>query len=440
METFLIKALQLILSLSILVIVHEFGHFIFARIYKVRVEKFYLFFNPWFSLFKFKPKNSETEYGIGWLPLGGYVKIAGMIDESMDKEQLAQPEQEWEFRSKPAGQRLMIMIAGVLFNFILALFIYSMITFTWGESYLPLKNAKAGLSFSETAHKAGFEDGDIPIKADGKELTTLSGVMIRNIAEAKNVEVIRNGKTETITMPDEFMLKLIGANEKFASFRNPVVVKEAIKGNGAIEAGLQSGDSLTAINGKAIPDIPIMLDLLNQNKGKNVNITFYRDGQEQNASVAVDKNGKIGISLTPIYEIYPLVTKHFGFWESFPVGISKGFSTLKSYVSDLKYIFTKEGANSLGGFGTIGSIFPPVWNWQAFWEMTAFLSIILAFMNILPIPALDGGHVLFLLYEVIARRKPNEKFMEYAQITGMALLFGLLIYANGNDLFRFIFK
>lgn len=183
-----------------------------------------------------------------------------------------------------------------------------------------------------------------------------------------------------------------------------------------------------------------MLDLLNQNKGKNVNITFYRDGQEQNASVAVDKNGKIGISLTPIYEIYPLVTKHFGFWESFPVGISKGFSTLKSYVSDLKYIFTKEGANNLGGFGTIGSIFPPVWNWQAFWEMTAFLSIILAFMNILPIPALDGGHVLFLLYEVIARRKPNEKFMEYAQITGMALLFGLLIYANGNDLFRFIFK
>ncbi len=440
METFLIKALQLILSLSILVIVHEFGHFIFARLYKIRVEKFYLFFNPWFTLFKFKPKNSETEYGIGWLPLGGYVKIAGMIDESMDKEQMAKPAQPWEFRSKPAGQRLMVMIAGVLFNFILALLIYSMITFTWGDSYLPFKNAKAGLNYSEVAHQAGFKDGDIPLEADGKPLETLTGETVRAMAEAKIIKVERDGKIVEINMPENFMLQLIDKNEKFASFRFPIVVKEASPGQGAALAGIQPGDSLTNINGTPVPDFITLTKVLDSVKGKNANVTFYRSGKEMTLPVQVDKNGKLGIALTPITDIYPLVTIHYGFWESFPKGIEKGISTLKGYVSDMKYVFTKEGASNLGGFGAIGSIFPPVWDWEAFWSMTAFLSIILAFMNILPIPALDGGHVLFLLYEVITRRQPNEKFMEYAQMAGMAFLFALLIFANGNDIFRFFFK
>lgn len=440
METFLIKALQLILSLSILVIIHEFGHFIFARIFKIRVEKFYLFFNPWFSLFKFKPKNSETEYGIGWLPLGGYVKIAGMIDESMDKEQMAQPAQPWEFRSKPAGQRLMVMIAGVLFNFILALLIYSMITFTWGDRYLAFQDAKAGLHYTEVAQQAGFRDGDIPLEADGQPLETLSGETVRAIANAHEVKVLRNGEETTIHIPENFMLQLIDKNEKFASFRIPVVVKEAVAGKSAATAGMQPGDSLTAINGTPIPDFQTLTEVLDKEKGQTADITFFRNGTEITRPVQVDENGKIGIALTPITEIYPLTTRYYGFWESFPAGISKGVNTLKGYVSDLKYVFTKEGASSLGGFGTIGSIFPSVWDWESFWSMTAFLSIILAFMNILPIPALDGGHVLFLLYEVITRRQPNEKFMEYAQMAGMIFLFALLIFANGNDIIRFFFK
>ncbi|MCH5328248.1 MAG: RIP metalloprotease RseP [Coprobacter sp.] len=440
METFFIKALQLILSLSILVIIHEFGHFIFARIFKIRVEKFYLFFNPWFSLFKFKPKNSETEYGIGWLPLGGYVKIAGMIDESMDKEQMAQPAQPWEFRSKPAGQRLMVMIAGVLFNFILALLIYSMITFTWGDRYLAFQDAKAGLNYTEAARQAGFRDGDIPLEADGKPLETLSGETVRAIANAQEVKVLRNGETITLHIPENFMLQLIEKNEKFATFRIPVVVKEAVAGKSAAAAGMQAGDSLTAINGTPVADFQTLTAVLNQTKGQTANVTLFRNGESLTLPVAVDEEGKLGIVLTPITEIYPLTTRYYGFWESFPKGISTGVSTLKGYVSDMKYVFTKEGASNLGGFGAIGSIFPAVWDWESFWSMTAFLSIILAFMNILPIPALDGGHVLFLLYEVITRRQPNEKFMEYAQMAGMIFLFALLIFANGNDIFRFFFK
>ncbi|MCP9611268.1 RIP metalloprotease RseP [Coprobacter tertius] len=440
METFLIKALQLILSLSILVIVHEFGHFIFARIYKIRVEKFYLFFNPWFSLFKFKPKNSETEYGIGWLPLGGYVKIAGMIDESMDKEQMAKPAQPWEFRSKPAGQRLMVMIAGVLFNFILALFIYSMITFTWGDAYLPFKNAKSGLAFSQTALEAGFRNGDIPLSADGKPLISLDGSTVQTMCEAKEVTVLRDGKEVKINLPADFMQKLIGENTRFAYYQNPVVVKEAVKGGGAAMAGLMKGDSLVAINNTSIPDITDLLKNLSAHKDETVTINFYRNGIAKETPVKVDESGKIGIALTPITEIYKVERTRYGFWESFPKGIKKGVTQLVDYVSSLKYIFTKEGAQSLGGFGAIGNLFPATWDWQTFWNMTAFLSIILAFMNILPIPALDGGHVLFLIYEVVTRRKPNEKFMEYAQIAGMAFLFALLIFANGNDIFRFFFK
>ena len=427
------------LSLSILVFIHELGHFFFSRLFKVRVEKFYLFFDPWFSLFKYKPKNSDTEYGIGWLPLGGYVKIAGMIDESMDKEQMAQPEQPWEFRSKPAWQRLLIMTAGVINNFLLALVIYAMIAFVWGETVLPIKNIGNGIVYGEVAQNAGFRDGDIPLTADGKTLYDFSGETIRAMAEAHEVEVKRNGEVVKLTLPDDFMLQLIGANQRFASCRMPVVVQNAVAGYGAAKAGMQEGDSIIAVNGTATPDYTDFTAALGSHMGASADISFVRNGEEMTLPVAVNDKGQIGISLVPASVFYPTETIYYGFFESIPKGIKKGFNTLAGYVGDFKYVFTKEGANSLGGFGTIGSIFPSTWNWEAFWEMTAFLSIILAFMNILPIPALDGGHVLFLLYEVIARRKPNEKFMEYAQITGMVLLFALLIYANLNDVIRFFF-
>ena len=442
METFLIRALQLILSLSILVLVHEFGHFIFARIFKVRVEKFYLFFDPWFSLFKFKPKNSDTEYGIGWLPLGGYCKISGMIDESMDKEAMAQPAKPYEFRSKPAGQRLMIMIAGVLFNFLLALFIYSMVLYTWGETYLPLKNMKHGMYYSEAFQEVGFRDGDILLKANNEELDRLDQSSFRKVVEASNVTVLRDGVETVIPIPEDMMQRFMREGKGFASpDRVPMVVKKlSEKDSPAATAGLQPGDSIVSINGQATPLFEDVAKMLDQNKGKDITLGFYRGGMEQSVVIQPDTAGKIGVYLMSKTDLYPTVTRTYGFFESFPAGVRLGINTLKGYVNDMKYVFTKEGVSSLGGFGTIGSIFPTVWDWQVFWMQTAFLSIILAFMNILPIPALDGGHVMFLLYEVIARRKPSDKFLEYAQITGMFLLFALLIYANGNDIFRFFFK
>ena len=429
METFLIRALQLILSLSILVLVHEFGHFIFARIFKVRVEKFYIFFDPWFSLFKFKPKNSETEYGIGWLPLGGYCKISGMIDESMDKEAMAQPAKPYEFRSKPAGQRLMIMIAGVLFNFLLALFIYSMVLYTWGETYLPLKNMKHGMYYSEAFQEVGFRDGDILLKANNEELDRLDQSSFRKVVEASNVTVLRDGVETVIPIPEDMMQRFMREGKGFASpDRVPMVVKKlSEKDSPAATAGLQPGDSIVSINGQATPLFEDVAKMLDQNKGKDITLGFYRGGMEQSVVIQPDTAGKIGVYLMSKTDLYPTVTRTYGFFESFPAGVRLGINTLKGYVNDMKYVFTKEGASSLGGFGTIGSIFPTVWDWQVFWMQTAFLSIILAFMNILPIPALDGGHVMFLLYEVIARRKPSDKFLEYAQITGMFLLFALLI-------------
>ena len=444
METFLIKALQLILSLSILVIVHEFGHFIFARIFKVRVEKFYLFFDPWFSLFKYKPKNSDTEYGVGWLPLGGYCKISGMIDESMDKEAMAQPPKPYEFRSKPAGQRLMIMVAGVLFNFLLALFIYSMVLFTWGDTFLPLKNVKAGMDYSETFHNVGFQDGDILLKADDTELERFGEDCFRRVLNAQTVTVLRGGVETVIPIPEDMAQRVMRDKKGFASYRFPMVVRELGKTESgespAAVAGLQPGDSIVSINGIVTPSFYEVGEVLAQNKDKDVLVGFYRAGIPQTLTLHTDTAGKMGIYSVSPFDMYQTVTRKYGFFESFPAGVMLGVNTLKGYVSDMKYVFTKEGASSLGGFGTIGSLFPAEWDWQAFWMKTAFLSIILAFMNILPIPALDGGHVMFLLYEVIARRKPSDKFLEYAQITGMFLLFALLIYANGNDIFRFFFK
>ena len=444
METFLVKALQLILSLSILVLVHEFGHFIFARIFKVRVEKFYLFFDPWFSIFKFKPKNSDTEYGVGWLPLGGYCKISGMIDESMDKEAMAQPPKPYEFRSKPAGQRLMIMVAGVLFNFLLALFIYSMVLFTWGDTFLPLKNVKAGMDYSETFHNVGFQDGDILLKADDTELERFGEDCFRRVLNAQTVTVLRGGVETVIPIPEDMAQRVMRDKKGFASYRFPMVVRELGKTESgespAAVAGLQSGDSIVSINGIVTPSFYEVGEVLAQNKDKDVLVGFYRAGIPQTLTLHTDTAGEMGIYSVSPFDMYQTVTRKYGFFESFPAGVMLGVNTLKGYVSDMKYVFTKEGASSLGGFGTIGSLFPAEWDWHSFWMKTAFLSIILAFMNILPIPALDGGHVMFLLYEVIARRKPSDKFLEYAQVTGMFLLFALLIYANGNDIFRFFFK
>ena len=437
METFLIKALQLILSLSILVLVHEFGHFIFARIFKVRVEKFYLFFDAWFSLFKFKPKNSDTEYGIGWLPLGGYCKISGMIDESMDKEQMAQPPKPYEFRSKPAGQRLLIMTAGVIFNFILALFIYSMVLFYWGDTYVPLKNVQYGMDYSSTFKNIGFADGDILLKADDETLERFDENCFRKIVEAKTVTVLRRREEIVIDIPDDMMQRVMRDREGFASYRIPMIINKIDPDStSVIEAGFKEKDHIIFVNGiNTITDYDVYKELI-ANKGTTVPIEVVRNGKQILLHGVVNENGQLGFEKANYMNIYETVTVKYSFFGSFPAGIRLGVNTLKGYVNDMKYVFTKEGAKNVGGFGAIGNLFPASWDWRKFWTNTAFLSIILAFMNILPIPALDGGHVMFLLYEVVARRKPGDKFLEYAQITGMVLLFALLIFANGNDILR----
>ena len=446
METFLIRALQLIMSLSLLVIIHEGGHFLFARLFKTRVEKFCLFFDPWFTLFKFKPKNSETEYGIGWLPLGGYVKIAGMIDESMDTEQMKQPMQPWEFRAKPAWQRLLIMIGGVLFNFLLALFIYSMILFAWGDEYVPLQKAPLGMDFNETAKSIGFRDGDILVSADGVPFERYGGDMLTSIVDARQVSVLRNGQEVSVYIPEDMMERLLADSVRFASFRYPFVIDSIMPGQPAALAGLQPGDSITQLDGRNIAYFDFKEEMLNRQKAANdstsrlLTLTYVRAGVADTVTLTADSLYQIGIAASlQTNKLLPVVKKEYSFFASIPAGVTLGVNTLKGYVSQMKYLFSKEGAKQLGGFGTIGSIFPATWDWYQFWYMTAFLSIILAFMNILPIPALDGGHVLFLIYEIVARRKPSDKFMERAQMVGMFLLFGLLIWANFNDVLRFFF-
>lgn len=446
METFLIRALQLMMSLSLLVIIHEGGHFFFARLFKVRVEKFCLFFDPWFSLFKFKPKNSETEYGLGWLPLGGYVKISGMIDESMDTEQMKQPEQPWEFRAKLAWQRLLIMVGGVMMNFLLALFIYSMILFTWGDSYVSLKDMTHGMEFNERAEQIGFRDGDIILSADDKALERFDIDMLRAIAEARTVKVSRAGQEVEVFMPEISLLDIAKETPAFVSPLIPNVVDSVFPGRAFAKVGIRQGDTLLAVNDRTISSWNVFIDALAdvraqaEAEGKPVadfTLVYSRAGVCDTLTVQTDSLFMVGTG--PVALDYKVTNREYGFLESFPAGAALGVNTLKGYVNDMKYVFTKEGAKSVGGFGTIGSIFPKVWDWHRFWEMTAFLSIILAFMNILPIPALDGGHVLFLLYEIVARRKPSDKFMEYAQMVGMILLFALLIWANFNDVLRFLF-
>lgn len=485
MDTFLIKAVQLILAFAILVIIHEFGHFLFARLFGVRVEKFYIFFDPWTEIFKWKPKRyfgffgktrkikgkseetdngelpaepknkksfwGDTEYGIGWLPLGGYCKISGMIDESMDKEQMKQPAKEWEFRSKPAWQRLLIMVAGVLFNFLLAIIIYAGIVYTTGEKYVPFKEARTGMEFSGEALKIGFHNGDIPLTADGKELDNPFDDRIK-MMEARNVTVLRNGRdTVSIAIPGDFMLRLDKemksdtAKIAFMQYRFPARVTQVVQGEGAAKAGIETGDEIVWVAGTPTPTLLSFLTALEGHGGETIDVALARkvgartDTVTKRVSLSSGSKMGIGLEIDPS-AFFKYKEKKYGLFESVPRGIEMGTDKFVSYAKSMKLVFTKDGANSIGGFGSIGSIFPERWDWIAFWNIAAFLSVALAFMNILPIPALDGGHVMFLLYEVIFRRKPSEKFMESAQIAGMTILILLLLYANGMDIVRFFFK
>ncbi len=575
METFLIKAAQLILALAILIIIHEFGHFLFARLFGVKVEKFYIFFNPIRSLFKWKPgkhvgslskvkflsesgerdyrcdealekaageyqaasaeleklehpdknrsmidrlnpfgaENREgadpqviaearrkvdetkkaydeqvalkaeldrngydeekrqsrwsrfwknTEYGVGWVPLGGYCKIAGMIDESMDTEQMKRPAQPWEFRSKPAWQRLLIMIAGVLFNFLLAILIYAGIVYFTGEKYVPVNEAKMGMSFSPVAHEAGFRDGDIPLSADGKTLDNPAEARIE-MMQAKSVELLRDGKRVTVTPPSDFMVRLNDemtegkSDIAFMTYRFPTRVTQVMAGEGAAKAGIRPMDEIIAINEDATPTLVEFLNTLQWHGGETVNLTVVRPrgavgdkdvaarpfgvaGDTLSIPVTLNDNAKMGIGLEiDPSNFYDAKEKKYSLFSAVPRGIQMGTERLSNYASSMKIVFSKEGAKSVGGFGALGSIFPERWDWIAFWNIAAFISIALAFMNILPIPALDGGHVLFLLYEVITGRQPSQKFLETAQMIGMMLLIALLLYANMMDIVR-LFK
>ena len=433
----LVKITQFLLSLSILVVLHEFGHFVFAKLFKTRVEKFYLFFNPWFELFKFK--KGETEYGMGWLPLGGYVKISGMIDESLDKEQLKQPPQPYEFRSKPAWQRLLIMSGGVIVNFILAIFIYSMVLYAWGEEYLPNASLKYGVSCDSLAIKIGFQNGDKILAVGGKEIDNFQQIahdILLN--DARDVEVLRGTETLKIAIPDSVIPYLIKNPLVFVP-RIPFIVDETEKDFPAAKAGFLKGDKLIAINGKPKTYFDEFRASMQSLKDSVANITVDRNGEKITLSVLVPSTGIVGIApIRDLTKFFEIKKKTYSFIYSIPAGIKKGVSTMSSYLKQLKLIFSPKtkAYESVGGFITVGSIFPGSWDWQSFWSLTAFLSIILAIMNFLPIPALDGGHVLFLLFEIITGRKPGDKFLEYAQITGMVILFSLLIFANANDIIK----
>ncbi|MDO5608038.1 MAG: RIP metalloprotease RseP [Capnocytophaga sp.] len=441
METFFIKAAQLILSLSILIVLHELGHFIPAKIFKTRVEKFFLFFDVKFALFK--KKIGETVYGIGWLPLGGYVKIAGMIDESMDKEQMAQPPQPWEFRSKPAWQRLIIMIGGVTVNLILGFLIYIMILFVWGENQIKEEGLPGGFYASSVMKSYGFEDGDIVTEINGKPLENLwdinKAVMLR---DASNLTVkAQNGQIRQLTLPDSVGKQLFNKGEMIP-FRPRIIpeIDSLMPDMPAAKAGFAKGDRIVAIN-----DIPVGYHdevekvITAFPKGSSLTVEIDRNGTHKLIEVIPDTNNKLGFASANIVEIKHH-EKKFGLGEAISEGIHYGYWTLRDYVAQFKYVFTKKGASEVGGFGAIGSMFPSQWDWKAFWHTTAFISIILAFMNILPIPALDGGHVVFLLYEMATGRKPSDKVMEYAQMIGFFILIGLVLYANGNDIYKAIFR
>lgn len=438
----LIKILQLLMSLSILVIIHEMGHFFLAKLFKTRVEKFYLFFDPWFSIFKIK--KGETEYGLGWLPLGGYVKISGMIDESMDKEQMKKPPQPFEFRSKPSWQRLLIMTGGVIFNFLLAMLIYIFVLYAWGETYLPTANAKYGIVTDSTGHAIGLRNGDKILTVDNQPVENFLQITPEIVLNnRKSIQVERNGEVINIPLPADYVPALLKSRGQIEPRRPfpPFIINRFSKDSPAKAAGMQAGDQITGVDSIAFDWYDEFQQYMSQNKSKEVILNILRDGNNINLPVKTTETGLLGVADSRLYDqIFELKTLRYGFLQSIPAGISKGFRTVGDYLKQFKLIFSKhtKAYESLGGFITIGSIFPGVWDWQAFWNLTAFLSIILAVMNILPIPALDGGHVMFLLYEVVSGRKPSDKFLENAQIVGMVILLSLLLYANGNDILKLI--
>jgi regulator of sigma E protease len=441
MDTILIKTAQLLLSLSILVVLHEFGHFIFARFFKTRVEKFYLFFNPWFSLFKVQ--KGETEYGIGWLPLGGYVKISGMMDESMDKEAMKLPAQPYEFRSKPAWQRLLIMLGGVLMNFLFAMFIYIGIMYAWGEEFLPTENAKYGIETNEIGKQIGFQNGDKILTVDNKYIENFTAIIPTIVLDnAKTVQVERNGQKIEIEISDSDLALLLKSKSVLAP-RTPFDIKigKVEKDSPTQKAGLLKDDIFAGADGLKFQFYDEFKDYLGSKKGQSIELEMIRNGNPITKKVDVTEDGKIGFyAAYNNPDLFEYKTVKYGLFESFPAGIKRGVRTTGDYVKQFRLFFKKEtkAYESLGGFATIGNIFPGTWDWYSFWNMTAFISIILAIMNLLPIPALDGGHVMFLMGEIITGRKPGEKFLEYAQIAGMVILLALVLFANANDIIKMI--
>jgi len=451
MTPILIQIIQFFLSLSILIVLHEFGHFIPAKIFGVRVEKFYLFFDVKYSLFK--KKIGETVYGIGWLPLGGYVKLSGMIDESMDTEQMKEEPKPHEFRSKPAWQRLIIMLGGVTVNFVLAVIIYIGMAFAYGDQYIPMDSLKDGVwvTEKEIGDKLGIQTGDKILAVDGDKIEKFDMVFMELI-NGNHMTLERNGQIIEKEIPIDFIATLLEDEEKmrFMTIRAPFMVNQVPDTSHNRDVPFRKGDEFLTINGSPAKYRDQVFTLLEQNKGKPIDILVqHGDGSRENLRAQVDGEGKLGVelgalSLEKLEEkgAFRMETQKYSFLEAIPAGINKGVTTLGSYVKQLKKIFNPEtGAyKGVGGFGAIGSLFPDTWNWPAFWSTTAFISIILAFMNILPIPALDGGHVMFLLYEMVSGRKPSDKFLEYAQMVGFFLLIALLLFANGNDVYKWLFK
>ena len=498
----LIKTAQLLLSLSLLVVFHEFGHFLWSKLFKTRVDKFYMFFNPKFSLIRvkrvdgklrvrlFAPNTEEavvelkddagdtrkddkgntlyrpmtdaeraelpagdwrrdpdnTEFGIGWVPFGGYCRITGMVDETQSAADMAATPQPYEFRTKKPWQRLLIMVGGVVNNLILAFFVYSMVLFAWGDDYRPLNGTRHGMEFSTYAHSIGFEDNDELVRTDKTDLKRYDADMLRALARAKEVTVLRGGREVVITMPEDInLLNMNRDGESFVSFYRPMLIDSVAPGLGADRAGLRKGDRIVSVNGTDAAtwnrfNLALAALVESEKEGHIVNhdlrVAYLRDGIADTVTVSSDKDFRLGVIIP---DDTAWETDHYGFLASIPAGIRYGWNTLRGYVSDFKDLFTREGAKSIGGFGTIGSIFPATWNWHAFWLMTAFLSIILAFMNIIPIPGLDGGHVLFLLWEVVTGKKVSDRVLEKAEWVGFILLVALMVYANANDVVRFFF-
>ena len=457
METFWIKGIQLLLSLSILVFIHELGHFMWSRWFKVRVDKFYMFFDTErFALVRWTPKGrkplpallsftlpegSETEYGIGWIPLGGYCKIAGMVDESMDKEQLAQEPKPWEFRTQPAGKRFMIMVGGVLNNMLLAILIYICMAWHWGKDTVFMRNVADGMAFSEYAQRVGFRNGDVIWSIDGSEAEYSK--LANGLLLGSEVTVRRGGELLTVALPDTLGEHFLDRQQElaaFAQFRFPMVVSDLLIDGPAQRAGLMPGDSITAIDGRPTPFADLVSDAIAGRAGDTVAVTLWRSGSEMTLPVVLNADSRLGLSYQRLVPPSCLTHIDYSLLEAIPAGIRRGWEMLYNYVRQFKLVFTPKGAQSLGGFGTMASIFPEAWDWYAFWAMTAFFSVALAFMNILPIPALDGGHIMFLLIEVVTGRKPSDRVLEIAQYVGFGIVIALLIFVNANDIWKFVIK